>query len=117
MDCIALRHTHTTSFRCHPHVPTFEPCPFWRSILDHNIYWPLDLHLKTPELRMYNAPGGWRLPVGCQSPVFPHSDFGSLPNWRQWMGAKLRTCSRRPAKCYVTILCCCGYVTARCREA
>src|SRR5438445_13447942 len=27
MDCIALRHTHTTSLRCHPHVPTFEPCP------------------------------------------------------------------------------------------
>jgi len=26
MDCIALRHTHTTSLRCHPHVPTFEPC-------------------------------------------------------------------------------------------
>src|SRR5437868_11841097 len=29
MDCIALRHTHTTSLRCHPHVPTFEPCPTW----------------------------------------------------------------------------------------
>src|SRR5438128_1850465 len=27
MDCIALRHTHTTSLRCHPRVPTFEPCP------------------------------------------------------------------------------------------
>src|SRR5438552_17878805 len=27
MDCIALRHTHTTSLRCHPHVPTFESCP------------------------------------------------------------------------------------------
>src|SRR2546426_9248674 len=27
MDCIALHHTHTTSLRCHPHVPTFEPCP------------------------------------------------------------------------------------------
>src|SRR5438132_5308475 len=26
MDCIALRHTHTTSLRCHPHVPTFESC-------------------------------------------------------------------------------------------
>src|SRR5437870_13917750 len=23
MDCIALRHTHTTSLRCHPHVPIF----------------------------------------------------------------------------------------------
>src|SRR5438132_6907410 len=27
---IALRCvTHTTSLRCHPHVPTFEPCPTW----------------------------------------------------------------------------------------
>src|SRR5436309_3959179 len=23
----AASHTHTTSLRCHPHVPTFEPCP------------------------------------------------------------------------------------------
>src|SRR5207237_1458917 len=25
----AASHTHTTSLRCHPHVPTFEPCPTW----------------------------------------------------------------------------------------
>ena len=25
----AASHTHTTSLRCHPHVPTFEPCPIW----------------------------------------------------------------------------------------
>src|SRR5207237_6803156 len=25
----ATSHTHTTSLRCHPHVPTFEPCPTW----------------------------------------------------------------------------------------
>src|SRR5439155_19929239 len=25
----AASHTHTTSLRCHPHVPTFEPCPKW----------------------------------------------------------------------------------------
>src|SRR2546421_10588449 len=34
MDCIAPRHTHTTSLRCHPHLPTFEPCRnlllFWQ---------------------------------------------------------------------------------------
>src|SRR5438093_12972641 len=24
----AASHTHTTSLRCHPHVPTFEPCQF-----------------------------------------------------------------------------------------
>src|SRR5438552_3260500 len=29
MDCIALRHTHTQLLSGrHPHVPTFEPCPF-----------------------------------------------------------------------------------------